>query len=107
MKKIKTKTQSEKPLTLEVLVDYNQKVLFPFMKETFATKKELYELRNDMTTNFDKVFQQLKILMTEKEMRIYQRNKDKKLWLYIIKVLKEKNILTAKHLEKIAEMGIF
>ena len=32
--------KNEKPLTLSQLVKYNKQVLFPFMKESFVTKKE-------------------------------------------------------------------
>jgi primase-polymerase (primpol)-like protein len=34
------KTKKENPLTLNEFTKYNQKVLFPFMKENFVTKNE-------------------------------------------------------------------
>lgn len=77
MKKIKKKTQSEKSLTPERVIKKNYRII-----------KEL------------KISDNIKI-------ESFSREKIKHIWLIIIKALKEKNILTTKHLEKIAEMGIF
>ena len=40
---------NQNPLTLNELIKYNQEVLFPFMQETFVTKKDFEELKS----NFD------------------------------------------------------
>ena len=41
---------NEKPLTLNELAKYNQEVLFPFMKENFATKKDVENLIDIVAT---------------------------------------------------------
>ena len=134
MKKKTLKSQNL-PLTLETMVDYNQKVLFPFLKETFLTKNEFNnhktefnilkedvkgiktevselkdefkEFKNTSLTNFDAILKKLDIVITEKEVKKYQREKDKKMWLIIIKALEEHDILKQKHLTEITELGIF
>lgn len=73
----KIKKQPKKPLTLETLVNYNRKVL-----------------------------KELKIADTNK-IESRQREKNKRVWLIIIKALKDRSILNGEHLQEIAEMGIF
>jgi len=105
MKNKKNKNQA--PLTLEGLASYNQEVLFPFLKDNFASKKELTEFKNETITNFDRVEKKLDILLDEKEARQYQDEKQRKLWLVIIKALKKHNILSSEELEKISRLEIF
>lgn len=45
-----TRKNNEKPLTLRELAKYNQEVLFPFMKENFATKKDMENLIDIVAT---------------------------------------------------------
>lgn len=106
MKKIKQESFNQ-PLTLQILTDYNQKVFLPELKECFTTKNEFSDFKDKIMTNFDKVLKKLDILVTEKEVKRYQREKDKQLWLIVIKALKDHDILDSKHLQKIAELGIF
>ena len=112
MKNKKNKNQT--PLTLEGLVSYNQEILFPFLRENFVSNKkfdkfenEINEFRNETLTNFDAMGKKLDILLTEKEVRQYQDEKQKKLWLVVIKALKKHNILSSEELEKISRLEIF
>ncbi len=107
-------SEKQKPLTLKELVDYNQKVLFPFLEETFATKKALNELRNefnefknDSLTNQDAILKKLDTLLAEKTVREYQEKKEKKMWVIIIRALKEHRILSPEELKEIAQLEIF
>ena len=133
MKSKKGKNQT--PLTLEGLVSYNQEVLFPFLKDNFVSKKEftgfknemsgfksemsgfknemngfkneMSEFKNETLSNFDSIEKKLDILLTEKEVRQYQEEKQKKLWLVVIKALKKHNILSSEELGKISRLEIF
>ena len=98
---------SQKPLTLEVLVSYNREVLFPWMQETFATKTELEDFKNKTLTSQDNMLKKLDILLTEKTVRDHQEKREKKMWAIIIKALQERQILTSKQLEEIAQLEIF
>ena len=105
--KIRKKKLESKPLTLEVLADYNQKVLLPALDEHFATKKEFSDFRNSSLTNQDAILKKLDILLTEKEVKQYQKEKERKLWLIIINSLKEHRILSSGELEKISKLEVF
>ncbi len=104
-------------MTLDELISYNQKVLFPFLEEHFASKeflkenfvikKEFSEFKNKALTNFDIIQKKLDVLLTEKTVREYQEKKEKKLWAIIIKALKEHRILSPQQLEEIAHLDIF
>jgi len=114
---MKKKKSNQKPLTLDELIEYNQKVLLPFLEEHFAskeflienfvTKKEFEEFKNETLTNFDAIQKKLDVLLTEKTIREYRERKEKKLWQIIIKALKEHRILSQKELEEIAKLEIF
>jgi hypothetical protein len=89
------------------LIEYNQKVLLPFLEEHFVTKKEFQEFKNQVFINFDAIQKKLDVLLTEKTIREYRERKEKKLWQIIIKALKEHRILSQKELEEIAKLEIF
>jgi len=117
----KKKQKNSKPLTLETLATYNQEVLFPALEERFVTKNEFQEHRNEFQdlkkefeefkdetlTNEDKILKKLDILLTEKKVREYHEEKEKKLWAIIIKALREHRILSSKELKEIAQLEIF
>ena len=63
--------------------------------------------KNKTLTNQDKMIKKLDILLTEKKVREYQEEKEKRLWAIIIKALKEHRILSSKELEEIAQLEIF
>ena len=105
--KIKKRKSESKPLTLEVLADYNQKVLLPALNEHFATKKEFNDFKNSSLTNQDTILKKLDILLTEKEVKRYQKGKERELWLIIINSLKEHRILSSRELEKISKLEVF
>jgi hypothetical protein len=56
------KKTSQKPLTLDQLIEYSQTVLFPAMEERFSTKKELADFKNEALTNMDGIIKKLDIL---------------------------------------------
>jgi hypothetical protein len=108
------KNKIQKPLTLDGLATYNQEVLFPALEERFVTKKEFNgfkkefkDFKNESLTNQDAMLKKLDILLTEKKVREYQEEKEKKLWAIIIKSLKEHRILSPEELEEIAKLEIF
>jgi hypothetical protein len=76
---MKKKKSNQKPLTLDELIEYNQKVLFPFLEEIFLTKKEFQEFKNkefqgfknEVLTNFDTIQKKLDVLLTEKTTRYH------------------------------------
>jgi len=96
---MKKKKSYQKPLTLNELTNYNQKVLFPFLEERFLTKKEfelfkkidfselkkdvdrlrddLQNFKNQSLANQDKMLKKLDLLLTEKKVREYQEDKEK------------------------------
>lgn len=125
--KQKKKTQQEE-LFLAALVDYNQKVLFPFMEETFFTKKdfavhkddyhtlknevfglkeEFEDFRDKTLTGIDQILKKLDTLLVEKEVRDFQHKKEKQVLLIMIQALKEHNILNNKHLKQISALEVF
>lgn len=113
--------ENQKPLTLNDLIEYNQKVLFPALEERLVAKpefnslrKEFKELKNEFNkfrdeslTNQDATLKKLDILLEEKEIREYQEVKHKRLWSIIIRALKEHRILSPQDLEEIAHLEIF
>jgi hypothetical protein len=104
---MKKKKSNQKPLTLDELIEYNQKVLMPFLEEHFVTKKEFQEFKNQVFINFDAIQKKLDVLLTEKTIREYRERKEKKLWQIIIKALKEHRILSQRDLKEIAKLEIF
>ncbi|MEK7160669.1 MAG: hypothetical protein AAB724_01430 [Patescibacteria group bacterium] len=104
---MKKNKSAQKPLTLEILADYNQKVFFPALDEHFTTKKEFNEFKDKVLTNEDKMLKKLDTLLTEKEVREYREEKENKLWAIIIKSLKEHRILSSDELDQIARLQIF
>lgn len=104
---MKKNKSAQKPLTLEVLAKYNQKVFLPALDEHFATKKESNEFKNKSLTNQDKMLKKLDTLLTEKKVREYREEKENKLWAIIIRSLKEHRILSSKELDEIANLQIF
>ena len=104
---MKRKKSNQKPLTLDELATYNQEVLFPAFEERFVIKKEFSSFKNKVFTNQDKMLKKLDLLLTEKKVREYQEEKEKKLWAIIIKALKEHRILSSRELEEIARLEIF
>lgn len=126
---MKKKKTNQKPLTLEALIAYNQEILFPALDERFDKvdkkidgleiridglnkrvdkfEKEFKNFKNKSLTNQDKMLKKLDTLLTEKKVRAYQEEKQKKFWAIIIKALKEHQILSPKELDEIARLEIF
>lgn len=130
------KKSKDKPLTLDALVHYHQKVLIPDLEERFVAKDEFKQLRTELKghkneftefrkgeftnlkseftkfkdeslSNQDAILKKLDILLEEKEVEKYQKEKEKKMWLILIGALKEHKILTPKQLKQIAQLDIF
>lgn len=110
-KKVSAKIRKEKsksePLTLEALADYGQNVLLPAMDEHFATKKEFNEFKNSSLANQDAMLKKLDILLAEKKVGAYQKERETELLAIIIKSLKEHSILSLSELERISKLGVF
>lgn len=101
------KGASQKPLTLEVLADYNQKIFLPALEEHLVAKKEFNEFKDEVLTNADIMLKKLDTLLTEKKVREYREEKETKLWAIIIKSLKGHHILSPKELDEIARLEYF
>ena len=101
------KSNNHESLTLNGLVTYNQEVVFPFMKEQFAGKKEFNDFKDKALTNQDKMLKRLDVLISEKTVNGYQEKKQKKLLAIFVKVLKERKILTSNDLEEITRLEVF
>ena len=102
----KNKTKSE-PLTLKMFADYNQKVLLPALEEKFVAKEEFNNFKDRSLTNQDAILKDLSILLAEKEVGEYQKEKERKMWIIIINSLKEHHILSSREMEKIATLDVF
>lgn len=104
---MKNNKNNSNPLTLKGLAEYNQEVLFPFLKESFILKKEFDDFKNKSLTNDDKLMKKLDILLTEKEMRRHQDEKQKKLLLIMLKALKDHQILSSEQMAEIGKLEYF
>lgn len=100
-------TENQKPLTLDQLVEYNQRILLPAIGEMVVSKKEFNNFKNKIYTDIDKLFQKLDILLEDKEIREYQDKKLKQALAIMIKSLKEHQILSSRDLEQISRLEIF
>lgn len=101
-----TGSQSEiKALKTEVFgIRLNVKEL---KADTSGLRREFSEFKDKTLTNQDAMLKKLDILLTEKTVREYQEEKEKKLWAIVIKSLREHRILSSKELEEIARLEIF
>ena len=115
----------EKSITKKELADelvkYSHEVLFPYMEERLAGKKEFEELKdefiefkNEMTgfkdenlTGQDKILKKLDILLDEKDVKDYQEKKQKKILAIHNEALKKNKILTTKDLSEITRLEFF
>jgi len=125
---MKKQKSNQKPLTFDKLLEYHRKLLIPELEEKFVTKKdfnilktdvnflktdvktlkrEFTDFKNESLTNQDQMLKKLDILLTEKKVREYQEEREKKLWAIIIKALKEHRILSSQELDEIAGLEIF
>lgn len=102
-----TKKKNQKPLILDDLAKYSHEILFPAMEERFVTKGEFKNFKNESLTNQDSILKKLDILLTEKEVREYQEEKQKKLFAIFIKALEKHNILSPAELKQISQLEIF
>lgn len=93
----------EKPLTVQDIYE----TLIPAMKEVFYTRQEFSEFKNKVLSGQDKILKDLEILMTEKEMGYYQKQKERKLWQIMIEAMRKNNILSAEQIEEINGLEVF
>lgn len=103
----KKRKSISKPLTLEALASYDQKVLLPALDERFATKREFNDFENRSLNNQDAMLKKLDTLLAEKKIGEHQKEKEKKLLAIIIRSLKEHRILSSNELEEISKLGVF
>lgn len=114
--------ENQKALTLDELAKYNQEVLLPafdgridslldsklnVLKEDLVTKEKFTIFKDKIYTDIDGLSKKLDILLTEKKVREYQEEKEKKLFAIMIKAMKEHSLLSPKELEEIAHLEIF
>jgi len=111
---IMSEEKVQKPLTLNELAKYNQKVLLPAidfrideLKEELVTKKEFNKFKDKIYRDIDCLIKKVNKLLIENEIRNYQEKKQKEFFAIIVKSLKEHNILSQEQLEKIAHLDIF
>lgn len=71
---------------------------FDGMEKRFDSMERRQE---DMMLSFDHIFKKLDILIEDKEVRVYQHKKEKRLSQIIVESLKKKKILTKKQREEI------
>jgi len=109
-------TKKEKPLTLQGLVKYNQEVLFPFLDEHFAMKKDLdkFTLKNDFNdfkdkslSNQDKILGKLDTLLQEKKIGDAQDKRQKEVLKIHNNALKKNKILTEQEVVEINNLRVF
>ena len=99
--------KKENPLTLDQLAKYNQEVLFPYMEETFATKKEFNEFKNDMTNFKDEALGKLDVLTQEKTVGDEQDKRQKKVLEIHNTAMKSKGILSKGQALEIDKLRVF
>jgi len=98
---------NKKPLTLDDLAKYNQEVLFPFMKETFAGKKDFDEFKDDMMNFKDEALQKLEILTQERTVGDEQDKRQKEVLKIHNTALKDGKILSEKQALEIDKLRVF
>jgi len=116
--------ENQKPLTLNDLASYTQKVMLPAFderlnklvtKDEFSglknelgiLKTDFNEFRNETFTSLDVMLKKLDILIEDKEIKQYQKEKERKFFAIMIKAMKEHNILSNEDLEQISKLEIF
>ncbi len=99
--------KKEKPLTLDQLAKYNQEILFPYMEETFATKKEFDEFKNDMAGFKDEALTKLSTLTQEKTVGEEQDKRQKKVLQIHNNALKSKGVLSKEQALEIDKLRVF
>ena len=77
------------------------------VRETFATKNDFVQFRNESFNYFDKILKDLDILMAEKEVGYYQKQKERKLWTIMIDALQKHQILSNDQIQEIKSLEIF
>ncbi len=77
------KEKNQKPLTLDNLAKYNNEILFPAMEERFVIKGEFKNFQDKTLTSLDSLLNKMDILLTEKEVREYQEEKEKNYLLFL------------------------
>jgi len=101
------KIKKERPLTLNQLAEYNQEVLFPFMKENFVGKKEFKKFKNDMTSFKDQALKGLGDFKQEKTIGDEQDKRRTEILKIHNEALKRNKILTQAEAERIARSSAF
>ena len=101
-----TKSDLEKFATKQDL-QYLEINLKTEMQENFVGKAEFQGFENSVLNSLDKILKDLDILMTEKEMGYYQKQKERKLWSIMIDALQKHQILSNDQIQEIKSLEIF
>jgi len=96
----------EKALTLSQLIKYNEEILIPQFEDKFVLKNDFNEFKNKTLTGIDSMLKKMEELLEEKDVRIYQKEKERKFFAIMIKAMEEHNILSSEELQKISQLNI-
>lgn len=78
------------------------------LKENVSNlKTEFNKFKNSSLTNQDAILKKLDILLAEKKVGAYQKERETELLAIIIKSPKEHSILSSSELERISKLGVF
>jgi len=101
--------ETQKALTLEQLIKYNQEVFLPALKsrlDKLVEKKDFNDRLDKIDNSIDYLINQVDKLIQENEIRNYQERKQKEFFAILVKSLKDHNILSDESLEKISKLEI-
>jgi len=101
--------ETQKALTLEQLIKYNQEVFLPALKsrlDKLVEKKDFNNRLDKIDNSIDYLINQVDKLIQENEIRNYQERKQKEFFAILVKSLKDHNILSDESLEKISKLEI-
>ena len=87
--------------------DYNQEVLFPFLKETFVGTKQFNKFNNDMMSFKDEALRKIGEIQQEKTIGDAQDKRQKEVLKIHNDALKRNKILSDNEAMRIAKSEVF
>ncbi len=103
-----TKKDLERFATKKDLEHFATKSEFGMLKKDLSGLREEFDkFKDESLTNQDATLKKLDILLDEKDVAVYQRRQDKKLWLIVLRALKKNRILTPADTKQISGLEIF
>jgi hypothetical protein len=95
--------EKQKPLTLDQLADYANKVLLPAID--FRIDKKIENLKNELLSKDDEIITKLDKINTENTMRNAQEDREKRFHKIVVKHL-EIGSTSAEELSEIKELNV-